>query len=65
MPLSELVLRLSEAGRPHTEADIELALTEDEQLEPWGFFTDEEIIQELQDEHHVTPDVDEDSSDDE
>ena len=63
LPLSELALRLSEAGRPHTEADIEIALTEDEQLQPWGFLTHEEIIQEVQEELHVTPEVDEDDSD--
>ena len=33
LPLAELALRLSEAGRPHTESDIQLALTEDEELE--------------------------------
>ena len=60
LPLSELALRLSEAGRPHTEAEIEVALTKDEQLQPWGFLTPEEIIQEVQEEHNVTPKVDDD-----
>ena len=63
LPLSELALRLSEAGRPHTEAEIEVALTEDEQLQPWGFLTPEEIIQEVQEEHNVTPKVNDDDED--
>ena len=54
---------LCQAGRPHTEADIQLALTEDEELEPWGFLTDEDIVQEVQAEHQVSPEVDEVSSD--
>ena len=55
LPLSELVIRLSEAGQPHTEADVELALTKDKQVESWGFLTDEKIINEVKEEHCVTP----------
>ena len=65
LPLSELALRLAEAGRLHTKAEIEGALTEDEQLQPWGFLTPEEIIQEVQEEHNVTPKVDDDDDEDE
>ena len=65
LPLSELALRLTEAGRPHTEADIEAALTEDEQLQPWGFLTNEEITEEVEEGLRVNPeedDVEEDES---
>ena len=36
---------------------------ENEELEPWGFLTDEDIVQEVQAEHQVSPEVDEVSSD--
>ena len=47
-----------------TLCPVQLALTEDEQVEAWGFLTDEEIINEVREEHRVTP-VEESSDEDE